>query len=466
MFTQTNITTNFIDSEINKIDFLMRKGEFDKAILKSYQILNNSKKINYSKGATNAYLNLSNTYMFNGNFKKSLFYLGFAEKEKYAQNNPYVKIRLMRQYSNNYMNVGLYDKSIKELNAILILSNQVKSHDSVKAKNISMAYSDIGWNYKNKKRYDSATIYLRKSINIVIKQREVTPLLQGIYLWDHILLSDVKIQQKKIDSAFFYITTVENSPKDFIGNQIYYFYKMKGLINFHKSNFNDAINDYNIAIGFAKKVKSVEELVNLYDLISQSYNKNNDIVNAIKYKDLYFRTSDSLEKEKKPIIENTVDLLLNNRRLRNDESQIGPYYSLVGVLFLVTIVIYFYKESKNKPQKTVIPSLKNELLIGNDRTNFDEIIQLVKTNDSSFLFHFLDIYPNFQDKLLEIEPTLQNSEIRFCALIFLQFSTKEIATYTYVLPRSIQTRKNRLRKKLNIPSDEDIYVWIRTLNLN
>jgi hypothetical protein len=32
--------------------------------------------------------------------------------------------------------------------------------------------------------------------------------------------------------------------------------------------------------------------------------------------------------------------------------------------------------------------------------------------------------------------------------------------YTFVTPKAVQNRKNRIRKKLNIPSEEDINVWI------
>ncbi|WP_449398264.1 hypothetical protein [Chryseobacterium wanjuense] len=77
---------------------------------------------------------------------------------------------------------------------------------------------------------------------------------------------------------------------------------------------------------------------------------------------------------------------------------------------------------------------------------FEEVIQLAKNNDPEFLARFQEVYPNFFPKLLQIEPQLQNSELKFCALLFLNFSTKDIASYTFVQPQSIQIRKNRLEK--------------------
>ncbi len=73
------------------------------------------------------------------------------------------------------------------------------------------------------------------------------------------------------------------------------------------------------------------------------------------------------------------------------------------------------------------------------------------------------MYPELCEKLLQIHPSLINSELRFCAYLKLNFSTKEIATYNNVTTGAVQIRKNRMRKKLNIPPGKDIYKWIDSL---
>lgn len=93
----------------------------------------------------------------------------------------------------------------------------------------------------------------------------------------------------------------------------------------------------------------------------------------------------------------------------------------------------------------------------------DEIISLVKENSPRLLNKFRLVYPDFFDKLAKIQTDLKNSELIFCIYLKLNLSTKEIATYTYVTPKAIQNRKNRLRKKLNIASDVDIYKWFNEL---
>jgi DNA-binding CsgD family transcriptional regulator len=89
----------------------------------------------------------------------------------------------------------------------------------------------------------------------------------------------------------------------------------------------------------------------------------------------------------------------------------------------------------------------------------DEIIRLAKENSPRLLSKFKTLYPAFFEKLAEIQPKLQNSELIFCIYLKLNLSTKEIATYTFVTPKAVQNRKNRIRKKLNIESSVDIYKW-------
>ncbi|HAO06336.1 MAG TPA: hypothetical protein DCQ50_04940 [Chryseobacterium sp.] len=93
----------------------------------------------------------------------------------------------------------------------------------------------------------------------------------------------------------------------------------------------------------------------------------------------------------------------------------------------------------------------------------DEILALAKENSPRLLNKFRLVEPDFFSRLSAIQPDLKNSELIFCIYLKLNLTTKEIATYTFVTPKAIQNRKNRLRKKLSIASDMDIYKWFNDL---
>jgi uncharacterized protein YqfB (UPF0267 family) len=89
-----------------------------------------------------------------------------------------------------------------------------------------------------------------------------------------------------------------------------------------------------------------------------------------------------------------------------------------------------------------------------------EIVQLAVNNNPAFLIKFNDFDPDFSQKLLKIAPHLVASEIELCILLRLNFETKEIARHTKASVRAIEGKKYRVRKKLNIPSDQDINIWM------
>ena len=88
---------------------------------------------------------------------------------------------------------------------------------------------------------------------------------------------------------------------------------------------------------------------------------------------------------------------------------------------------------------------------------------MAKSNSPEFLTLFEKGYPEFLLVMRALDPSIRSSELYFCALAYLNFSTKDIANFTFVSNRAVQVRKNRMRKKYNIPSEVDFNEWFRNL---
>ncbi|WP_236709659.1 helix-turn-helix transcriptional regulator [Elizabethkingia ursingii] len=116
-------------------------------------------------------------------------------------------------------------------------------------------------------------------------------------------------------------------------------------------------------------------------------------------------------------------------------------------------------ESKRKILENETRILKTKI---HDKS-FDEVITLAKKNDTIFFTKFTALYPDFVTDLQKINPDLKRSELMFCAMLKLNFSSKEIANITGVLHTSVQKRKNKIRKRLNIPSEADLYFFFDQL---
>jgi tetratricopeptide (TPR) repeat protein len=278
-----------------------------------------------------------------------------------------------------------------------------------------------------------------------------------------LLLAEAKLHENKIDSAEFYIKSAQSVPIKW-GNNDFATFKLLGQIHDVRKQYDSAIVDYEKAIKLAKKAKNFRKLSELYGLIARSYEKTGQIDIGNKYELKYTSLSDSLKRIDEENLKDTVGLLVEEKQKPLEhKTNLLLYIILIGIVSTGIVIFVVYTRIKNKDR--VLNLREKEAQELNQKLNFafEEVIRLAKNNDPQFLARFQEVYPDFIPGLLKIEPELQSTELKFCALLFLNFSTKDIAAYTFVQPQSVQTRKNRLRKRLGIPSDEDIYLWMKKI---
>lgn len=80
-----------------------------------------------------------------------------------------------------------------------------------------------------------------------------------------------------------------------------------------------------------------------------------------------------------------------------------------------------------------------------------------------FKIYFEQVNKDFFTKLLEIEPSLSPNDLRLSALIRLNMNIKEAATVFNIEPASIKSARYRLRKKLGLNQEEDLYAYMRQI---
>ena len=75
---------------------------------------------------------------------------------------------------------------------------------------------------------------------------------------------------------------------------------------------------------------------------------------------------------------------------------------------------------------------------------------------NEFEQRFENTFDTFYKKLLDRFPTLTPTERKLCALLRLGLTSKEIAILTFQNPQSVDVGRYRLRKKLELSTDENI----------
>ena len=112
-----------------------------------------------------------------------------------------------------------------------------------------------------------------------------------------------------------------------------------------------------------------------------------------------------------------------------------------------------------------LSSIKNELSVGGNQSlaNVVKIIDknLNNTDDwKMFQEAFNNADKKFLKKIKSKHPELTPNDLRLCAYLRLNLSSKEIAPLLNISPRSVEVKRYRLRKKMNLPHDENLTSYI------
>ena len=105
-------------------------------------------------------------------------------------------------------------------------------------------------------------------------------------------------------------------------------------------------------------------------------------------------------------------------------------------------------EQKNKI-KNIYQHLQNNIHVFSNAENLNKQIDKV--------------YKDFLNRLEEKHPGLTKAEKKLCTLLYVNMSSKEIATITNSTIRTIETSRYRLRKKFNLSRDEDIVSFLQKI---
>ena len=114
-------------------------------------------------------------------------------------------------------------------------------------------------------------------------------------------------------------------------------------------------------------------------------------------------------------------------------------------------------EMKTLQSNTHDSSLKSKISLIINR--IDKEFDSQKQNEL-FETYFDEVHEDFFKRLSEAYPSLTPREMKLCAYIKMNISSKEIATLLNISLRGVEISRYRLRKKLNIDRTENLTAFI------
>ncbi|HTN19008.1 MAG TPA: triple tyrosine motif-containing protein [Pelobium sp.] len=134
---------------------------------------------------------------------------------------------------------------------------------------------------------------------------------------------------------------------------------------------------------------------------------------------------------------------------------------------LATATMHLMQRGKllSKIKEELIPIVKTEDL-DESPEEFKKILSLINDSEradadwDSFAIHFDHVHSNFLSKLKERVPSLSGNDLKLCAYLKMNLSSKEIAQLMSVSNKAVEVSRYRLRKKLGVSSDTNLFDYL------
>lgn len=127
-----------------------------------------------------------------------------------------------------------------------------------------------------------------------------------------------------------------------------------------------------------------------------------------------------------------------------------------------------YLASKNELIEEIIQSLSKNIQIETNiplKNQINGLKKYLKRDKQwdNFFMHFEELNQGFLDRLRTLHPRLTPNDIRFLSFLYMNFSYEEIASLLNITPQSCRKRKERISKKMNVPDNIPLHVYLSTI---
>jgi len=402
----------------------------------------------------------------------------------------------------DFINQNNYQKGMEFLKKSLDIAIKINDLDGIayQYNNIASVYFEYFKDYKIALNYYKEALKVNSSLGDMQQQ--------GIYMMN-------------IGTCFSHLNNKDSTLKYYLeSNEIFRNLKQQSLYAecqtllgryyYETHDFKNSLFYADTALRISEGNNLLENLKASAGLLHNIYIKIHDTISAYKYALIEDLAEDSLFvlQNNKEVYKlesqynyEKLDKARQIARQRKDNLMIIIILSLISGL-IITILIYsrhrikakkvmLEKQSiekelefKNKELTINLMSLmkKNEML-ADISTNLIEIEKGAKTSETrkalatistkirhssddkilkEFSTQFQEVHAGYYEKLLNAYPDLTQNELKLCAFLKLNMSTKDISELTGQSTIAIENARYRLRKKLRIPNSNTSLVTFLT----
>jgi len=437
-------------------------------------------KLNDAVNVANVNLNTGLIYNAQGNFEKALSLYHQALKAFTNSSKPNRQINTLNHMGESYQLQGEYDSANYYYNKALNISGKV-SYSYGKASSLMF----LGSLYKEQNQVDSALLYCLNALKI---QNEI----DDNYGKTNTLLNLGQISRLKnqSQSAIEYLSLGLKEAEKIKAK------KLKSDILYELMETYKSLGEYKVSLEYFERYKIISDSLLNAELIRN--------ISRLENKVQLERNASQLELLKKEARIDTIlryilliglvctlaigYLLYSRQRLKNIKSKelLKSQEELSRAEMenaqlkereleqkidhknkeLASYALNFQQKNELIAEiKSLVTDLK-KLKIDQVSTKLAGLNKLVKNHShvdkewQDFKRYFEDVHNEFFTSLKNSFPDLTNNELKLCALLKLNLNMKETANILGISPDSVKTARYRLRKKLQLNTEQNLVDFI------
>ena len=461
------------------------------------------------------YLVLGNVYYVQNNLPEALNYYIMGERISDSLN----LVDLLPHFYNNlagiYLQLEDYPHTLEYFENALKISEL--NGDSETSINILTNLAEADYKSNN---FDRANMHLEQALQLTEKLSPNKEYKIHIYK----VKGEIEIELKNFEKALNYynnsLELINEMGPGYLGPISIYKADCRiraGVCYFNLGKYNEAIENLNIGYKLAEE----SGLVSLQRDAVLYLSEINDSLGNDKTAFSYFKTYKTLYDS--IINENTTKKMTQLRmqfefdkkmkeqeinRIKNEANQkrkeIILFVIIGGILVILIIFILLFLLQKNKSKRIYLERKNLELDLDSrnkelttnvmyllkknefiesisdklkkaklyfkpeNRAFIDNIVKELESSSTKdtweeFEVRFQQVHSDFYKKLTDQYPDLSPNDLKLCAFLRLNMSTKEISAITYQSLNTLSTARYRLRKKLGLDDHANLIAFLSQL---
>ena len=473
----------------NMASLYIKTGQVDSAL--TYFINSYNIRMDYDapkKMLVVSKLNIGSIYLTTGDNENARNWIDMALRDASDAKDTNLMARC-------YLNLGIIDKNTGDTTgSVQNYKNSILLSKKTGDKRIrAIALQNLALLFTNQKRYDEASVYFTKALEInnamhannSSLQLSISRMFIRQHLYDSAVVHCNISLQLAIESgninvqmeAYELLSRIYKGMNQFdvaLKNIEKYIALKDSVINHEnqkyieglKAEFETEIKENEIVF-----LKELNESEQLKVAALQSRQRLIKVIIMLTVALLiiiafYLFSKRKKEKELYNVEKKLLETELSNKELASKKLQLEINYKTkqltTHALNMVqkNQILTDVREKIKKLSKQVKDELVMDLIM-----LVKDISHIQKTDKDWELFkkYFESINSDFNKKLNDINPALSVNDYRLAALISLNLNIKEAATVLNIAPNSVKLARHRLRKKLRLNTNDDLYVFLNQL---